>query len=33
MAEEEAEDQKVRKSARDALDRVLSDDKVHIWIV
>ena len=28
MAEEEAEDQKVRQSARDAIDRLSSDDKV-----
>ena len=28
MAEEEAEDQKVRQSARDSLDRLSSDDKV-----
>ena len=35
MAEEEAEDQKVRQSARDALDRLSSDDKVNyvIYIV
>ena len=30
MGEEEAEDQKVRQSARDALDRVSSDDKVSV---
>ena len=29
MDEEEAGDQKVRQIARDALDRVSSDDKVH----
>ena len=32
MAEEEAEDQKVRQSARDALDRLSSDDKVDYVI-
>ena len=32
MAEEEAEDQKVRQSARDAIDRLSSDDKVDCVI-
>jgi len=30
MADEEAEDQQVRKGARDALDRVSGDDRVSV---
>ena len=32
MAEEEAEDQKVRENARIALDRVSSDDEVIVFV-
>ena len=32
MAEEEAEDQKIRQNARIALDRMSSDDKVFVCV-